>query len=1051
MPRTTFPSLTEFLSKMEPGKPGDGGSTDNWDVVVSYSLDKLNELLGKLWKTDAPFKSTISTQTNEYYMMLGTTYTVNWEMTLGSPSLSFDPYGDNATAVLTMLVNGWYQVADQLDSEGKVIKTFDKKPFPVDQLVLKAAVPLAMVKADTLTSDLIITGGSKSVTFIDKPGQKAYVVFNFAHEGIGAQYSVEAINPATETPDLTNLSTKLSKWIRDQNKVPSIKCALAEVTAETQPAIYCLTPQSCAFSIYAPQNAGDGHQNAGCLSVYINTKETGNEPGADIRSFKFPSNEEETYPIPLNYTASIIIRHRVFAEAFFIKSLKDLRNSDGKQLLFHKVILKDSNKGLALNCFINRSAAAEWSDKSLFGLLTRTSYTHSLIYLTLKYMSFTKHILISKIEQKLDFGSDYYPVELTIEGNNAHWYYNFYENLKWIDLPTWGTVTYRVWLDKRQQVFTSANDEGVQAHMQLESKDWTTFHHGDDPETKEWLLGKRQEIPKDSVKELDSIAMPTVDSYAGLRYFSTTNVFAPGRHMLKVDDVSAVHLPYDLVILGNLVSPETVSPSPPPAVAGVVRAMANATKPINIKSNDEYRKDMLLGKPILLETMDVLSRCDEKEVTQFIQGGSGYNIDPSDSMKFAEKNSDTTSTEFDLSQFGGMYKFTEPASLATAVMMIDSSNSRLYVGGSWVHNRTTDDGSIAFTYDNYKYSLRFSLSRSESGDELILSFNGTRQETGKTVSETVKGKQDDKPPSDETIAETPSGVNAAYVISGFGAGWLVLSFVLDRFYFPWRKEKAEKAKEKIAEQKEGLKKAVDILEKNVAYPQISPKKFSTAVESHVKSKLQELMRKDPPPDLAELHKLAASEAVKELRSKFITAVDPYFRVRMHAVEGILTPAGITAHSQTFAATLMNSNTQLMDNLKEGSDYIKSLTAVEVSRKKVEEHRAAKKSQETLKDKYEMARANLDVQLKEDYKERAELVERLRKQGLVEADIKSHEEVKSLDTQINDRVREIKNEANKRDAAETGEKAEQKNIKDAELEEKRRKKEHDKERDRAWEI
>jgi hypothetical protein len=152
MPREAFPSLPDFLAGMEPGTTDYAGTTENWDVVVSYSLDKLNHLLESLWTEDGPFKVLdLSLQTKVRDPRGGKvhpTYNLNWGVSLGSPTLSFNAYGNAPTAVLTMVVNGWSKAEDRKDAKGIVVETYDAVTFEKDTFVFKAAVPVAMVKAE---------------------------------------------------------------------------------------------------------------------------------------------------------------------------------------------------------------------------------------------------------------------------------------------------------------------------------------------------------------------------------------------------------------------------------------------------------------------------------------------------------------------------------------------------------------------------------------------------------------------------------------------------------------------------------------------------------------------------------------------------------------------------------------------------------------------------------------------------------------------------------------------------------------------------------------
>jgi hypothetical protein len=295
-------------------------------------------------------------------------------------------------------------------------------------------------------------------------------------------------------------------------------------------------------------------------------------------------------------------------------------------------------------------------------------------------------------------------VKLTLDSSNAKWSYDYWGKILWNESfralnplagggdHSNGSVSYHLTLDKSQALFKAADDKSVQAHVQLESKDWVRWKHGDDAGDKDNIYHK-QAIPDVIGTSLDAITLPTMDQTAELKYFAATNVFAPGKHMIKVDNQSAVYLPYDLVILGHVEEP----PEKPASTSQPAHAMAMGNfRPLSdghsslegisvgmgvkvgndIKSNDEFCKDMLAGKPILVETMKVLAMRDLEQLTHFVNGGSGYYIDTTASIQAAESNNEMRSINFDIRQFGGLYEFTKPADLAGHSMIIDSANSR---------------------------------------------------------------------------------------------------------------------------------------------------------------------------------------------------------------------------------------------------------------------------------------------------------------------------------------------------------------------------------------
>jgi len=134
---TKYPTVDELVTGMT--SCSDLGVTSGWDMLVSYSLDTLNTLLTKLWKTDTKVVSELKLSTVETNYQTGTQDTLDWVIALGAPSLKFTM---DEKAELLMALSGTWQVQGT-DSTGKA---FDVFHIPKD-FYLRATVPIALVKA----------------------------------------------------------------------------------------------------------------------------------------------------------------------------------------------------------------------------------------------------------------------------------------------------------------------------------------------------------------------------------------------------------------------------------------------------------------------------------------------------------------------------------------------------------------------------------------------------------------------------------------------------------------------------------------------------------------------------------------------------------------------------------------------------------------------------------------------------------------------------------------------------------------------------------------
>jgi len=80
--------------------------TDQWDVVVSYSLDKLNNILSTLWANDEELSATKSFEIVVKGFEPKDDYNVAWEIDTRPPTLKFNA---DKTATLEIPLAGTWQ------------------------------------------------------------------------------------------------------------------------------------------------------------------------------------------------------------------------------------------------------------------------------------------------------------------------------------------------------------------------------------------------------------------------------------------------------------------------------------------------------------------------------------------------------------------------------------------------------------------------------------------------------------------------------------------------------------------------------------------------------------------------------------------------------------------------------------------------------------------------------------------------------------------------------------------------------------------------------
>lgn len=184
---------------------------------MSYSLDKLNDTLRKVWAQNVPAqKFSITSQDEDQFT--GETIYTTWLLT--------------------------FEFVAKVDLRG--VQLENGKPV-----------------GQTSTREVI--------QFTDKTNTDAYIVFSFGT--VSSTYSIQAV-PGSTVPVPSNFSVglraSLAAWMQDPRNVNSIKIALATINNKSREGLSFLTPQAAAFSLYASTTT-DQPTKVGCLSVYTQT------------------------------------------------------------------------------------------------------------------------------------------------------------------------------------------------------------------------------------------------------------------------------------------------------------------------------------------------------------------------------------------------------------------------------------------------------------------------------------------------------------------------------------------------------------------------------------------------------------------------------------------------------------------------------------------------------------------------------------------------------------------------------------------------------------
>lgn len=134
-----YPDLDSLIVGMK----SDIGVTSGWDLIVSYSVDKLNTLLSEIW-TAKKATTNVAVQTTGLNHMdePPSTYHTDFNLQISAPTLQFDP-SDKGTAVLAMNLNGNFHVVEPMPNG----KTHPVHQIEQDKYELRVTVPIKAVSA----------------------------------------------------------------------------------------------------------------------------------------------------------------------------------------------------------------------------------------------------------------------------------------------------------------------------------------------------------------------------------------------------------------------------------------------------------------------------------------------------------------------------------------------------------------------------------------------------------------------------------------------------------------------------------------------------------------------------------------------------------------------------------------------------------------------------------------------------------------------------------------------------------------------------------------
>ncbi|KAK2882472.1 hypothetical protein FQN49_000302 [Arthroderma sp. PD_2] len=480
-------------------------TTDDWDILVSYSEAQLNHLLDQIWGSKKLFSNLSFSHdfgTKSYPIVK--TYT----FTLASPVLAFGELDGNPRAFLKMGFSGQVSI-----KAGTGNNPPDITEIPADAYFLNVSVPLASFSA---TEDEFHDG--KTVIQFESPGEKNtahHIVFHFKNQESRWDFSaVDPNNPGPLLEDLLAIKGDVAVWFESQAHVTWIDYSLSKISNQEDPTSTLLRPKSYKFV-----------SSSGVLNVFIQTEGSGNPPGnANNTGFGRQYDHFDFSPIPKDYTGCIILSKNLFLRKFLIEQIKSHLSST----------LVPSGGVIEENAAAGASLKLRYEKKTA---IRGGTYSHG--------------------EGQASYGID--PLVVDFQDNPV--------TIQFFDETPYTTPKYRwKWLFKGSTNYTIISKFPVYSTAEIESKvpertkalaaatgyniDFDiNFDSGDQPST--YFTNGNLSVVKPHVSFHEfKIALPQ------LNFFSTQNIFAPGERFINVSDLM---FPSDFILLGHMPdTPQTV-------------------------------------------------------------------------------------------------------------------------------------------------------------------------------------------------------------------------------------------------------------------------------------------------------------------------------------------------------------------------------------------------------------------------------------------------------------------------------------------------------------
>lgn len=476
-------------------------STNQWDIVCSYSVAQLNHFLQLQYDANKLAKEVkLSTLRNDPFT--GDKFHIDYDIHFASPALSFIS-GRSGFAKLKMEIR---------EGSSYTIRESKKKTdIPAGKYSIASIVPLASIAGDTGT----ITGAEHIIEFSDGKKQEQHIILHMKNIDGATFQIVPTPDPKDKDPLETYFLPVLANYFKTE--IQEIDYALTSVNNEKQSGKVVLTPKSFVF-------ASAGTNSGGALSLYIQTEGSKNPPGNPNPSFQ-PGGMQIT-PIPTGYTASVILSSDLISNYYLRSQLK----TKGYTISFI-----NASEGLLANLVAGTSVIADGdSGHFAFG-------NHDYKGLSIPI-------------------DNHHPVQFRISNSNIFITWEGRTKSEWSEVTAqtgggrWGSVHIEISLSKGPLAFVSLDDHSFQLlDLMITSSDFSVKVSKGSCSFLERLDRCVESYPPYYKKDM-TLKMPDINlKLEGLDFFLTTNLLSPGKKIIKVDTKAGLKTPRDFLLVGEIV------------------------------------------------------------------------------------------------------------------------------------------------------------------------------------------------------------------------------------------------------------------------------------------------------------------------------------------------------------------------------------------------------------------------------------------------------------------------------------------------------------------